>query len=117
MSYQIRERVPLSDLMCCSSESKSMTVKFFAFFRNPDYAGCKEMQWPDTAGSVYELCHQIADRFGPKFRAELLAPDGERISDKSIILVNGRRVEFLDGIHTVLKDTDTVNIFPVVAGG
>ena len=94
-----------------------MTVKFFAYFRDPGYAGCKEMQWPEKAGSVYELCHQIADRFGPRFREELLSTDGEAISDRSIVLVNGRRVEFLNGIQTVLNENDTVQIFPVVAGG
>ena len=94
-----------------------MIVKFFAFFRDSDFAGCKEMLWPEKAGSVYELCHQIADRFGPKFRSELLTPDGNAISDRSFVLVNGRRTEFLDGIHTPLKDTDTVFVFPVVAGG
>ena len=94
-----------------------MTVKFFAYFRDPGYANCKEMQWPEKASSVYELCHQIADRFGQRFREELLTPDGEKISEKAILLVNGRRVEFLDGIHTALKDTDTVFVFPVVAGG
>ena len=94
-----------------------MTVKFFAFFRDADFAGCSEMQWPEEAGSVYELCHQIAGRFGQKFRNELLTPDGEAISDRSFVLVNGRRVEFLNGIHTVLHDTDTVFVFPVVAGG
>lgn len=94
-----------------------MIVKFFAYFRDSDFAGCKEIQWPEKAGSVYELCHQIADRFGPKFGSELLTPDGEAVSDRSIVLVNGRRIEFLDGIHTVLHDTDTVLVFPVVAGG
>lgn len=94
-----------------------MIVKFFAYFRDPGFAGCKEMQWPEPADSVYELCHQIADRFGPAFRAELLTPDGEAICERSIVLVNGRRVEFLDGIRTPLRDTDTVFVFPVVAGG
>lgn len=94
-----------------------MKVKFFAYYRDPDFAGCKEMDWPDNAGSVYDLCHQISDRFGKKFRSELLTPDGEEISDRSIILVNGRRVDFLSGIHTPLTDADTVLIFPVVAGG
>ena len=94
-----------------------MIVKFFAFFRDRDFAGCREMQWPQKADSVYELCHQIADRFGPRFRDELLTADGEAISDRSFVLVNGRRIEFLDGIHTALHDTDTVFVFPVVAGG
>lgn len=94
-----------------------MVIKFFAYFRDPDFAGCKEMQWPEKAGTVLDLCHQIADRFGPKFRSELLTSDGTAISDRSIVLVNGRRIEFLDGIRTSLNDTDTVYVFPVVAGG
>ena len=94
-----------------------MLVKFFAFYRNPEYAGCKETDWPEKCETVYELCHQIADRYGTKFREELLTPDGEEISERSIVLVNGRRVDFLDGIQTPLKETDTVLIFPVVAGG
>ncbi len=94
-----------------------MIVKFFAFFRDEGFAGCKEMQWPEKAGTVYELCHQIAGRFGPAFRDELLTPDGNELSDRSFVLVNGRRIEFLDGIHTALKETDTVYVFPVVAGG
>ena len=94
-----------------------MIVKFFAFYRDPGFAGCKEMEWPEKADTVIGLCRQIADRFGEKFRAELLTPDGEGICDRSIIMVNGRRIEFLDGILTPLKDTDTVLVFPVVAGG
>lgn len=95
-----------------------MKVQFFAYYRDREYAGCKETDWPMEAASVYELCHQIADRYGEKFRNELLTPDGEEIrKDRSIVLVNGRRTEFLEGIRTPLKDTDTVLVFPVVAGG
>ena len=94
-----------------------MTVKFFAFFRGSDFAGCKEIEWAEKAESVYELCHQIADKYGDKFRRELLTEDGEAICDRSFVLVNGRRIEFLNGIHTPLNDTDTVLVFPVVAGG
>ena len=94
-----------------------MTVKFFAYFREPGFAGCKEMEWPQEAGTVIELCRQISDRFGDRFREELLTPDGNDISERSFVMVNGRRTEFLDGINTPLKDTDTVLVFPVVAGG
>lgn len=94
-----------------------MTVKFFAYFRDPDFGGCKEMEWPETAATVIELCHQIADRFGQKFREELLTPDGKEISERSIVMVNGRRIEFLNGPLTELKESDTILVFPVVAGG
>jgi len=94
-----------------------MTVRFFAYFRDRNYAGCKELVWPQEATSIYELLHQISDAYGETFKAELLSPDGEAIGDRSIIMVNGRRAEFIGGIHAPLKDDDTVLIFPVVAGG
>lgn len=94
-----------------------MTVKFFAYFRDPAYAGCKETEWPHDTGTVLELCRQIADAYGDKFRQELLTPEGDGISERSIVMVNGRRIEFLEGTETPLKDTDTVLVFPVVAGG
>ncbi len=94
-----------------------MTVKFFAYYRDPGFAGCKEMEWPVRADTVIELCRQIADRFGDRFRAELLDPDGGAISNRSIVIVNGRRIDFIGGPGAPLKDTDTILIFPVVAGG
>lgn len=94
-----------------------MTVKFFAFYRDPGFAGCKEMEWPGSPETVIDLCREIAERFGDKFRQELLSEDGSEICDRSIVMVNGRRVEFLSGTSTPLKDNDTVLVFPVVAGG
>ena len=35
----------------------------------------------------------------------------------STVLVNGRNIEHLEGKYTALKDSDTVSIFPMVAGG
>ncbi|MDI9568418.1 MAG: MoaD/ThiS family protein [Bacillota bacterium] len=39
------------------------------------------------------------------------------MSDRVIILVNGRNIVHLAGIDTVLGEEDEVSIFPVVAGG
>ncbi len=94
-----------------------MTVKFFAYYRDPGFAGCKEMEWPERADTVIELCRQIADRFGDKFRRELITSDGNGVCERSIVMVNGRRIDFIGGAESPLKDTDTVLIFPVVAGG
>jgi len=94
-----------------------MKVQFFAYYRDAEYAGCKELIWPEKADTLYELLHQIADKYGDTFRKELLTADGESISEKSIIMVNGRRSDFIGGIKAPLKDSDTVNVFPVVAGG
>ena len=93
-----------------------MTVKFFAYLREAKYAGCKEMTCsaPET---VARLGEELSGRFGPAFRGEFFSPDGTALGERVIVMVNGRRVDFLQGLNTPLTDRDTVQIFPVVAGG
>lgn len=93
-----------------------MTIQFFAYLRDPEFAGCKETVWP-WAPTLMELGRQLCKTFGPRFRDEFFSPDGASLGERVIVMVNGRRVEFLDGLDTPLKETDTVLIFPVVAGG
>lgn len=93
-----------------------MTVQFFAYLRDPEFAGCKEMSWPQ-APTLRVLGEQLCERFGTRFRDEFFAPGGTALGERVIVMVNGRRTEFLDGLDTALRDTDTVLIFPVVAGG
>ena len=94
-----------------------MTLKFFAYIRDPDFAGCKEMLWPDPAATLRELGLQLSDRFGNKFRGEFFSPDGSDLGERILVLINGRNVKFLKGLDSELKDSDTVLIYPVVAGG
>ena len=94
-----------------------MTLKFFAYIRDADFAGCKEMPWNDAPKDVRELGEQLSARFGAKFRGEFFTPDGRDLGERIIVLINGRNVKFLQGIDSPLRDSDTVLIFPVVAGG
>ncbi len=93
-----------------------MTIQFFAYYRDPAYAGCKEMIH-SPAPALRELGVQLCHELGPKFRGEFFSPDGQRLGEKVIVMVNGRRVDFLQGLDTPLRETDTVLVFPVVAGG
>jgi len=93
-----------------------MILKFFAYYRDPAFAGCKETVWPPAA-DLRALGEQLSERFGAKFRGEFFSPDGAELGERTIVLVNGRNVRFLQGLDTPLKDSDTVQIFPVVAGG
>ena len=94
-----------------------MNLKFFAYIREPDFAGCKEMAWETPCASVRELGHQLSGRFGSRFHDEFFSPDESALGERIIVMVNGRRTDFLQGIDTPLRDSDTVQIFPVVAGG
>lgn len=93
-----------------------MTVQFFAYLRDPEFAGCRETSWPH-APTLRELGEQLSEAFGARFRGEFFTPGGNALGERVIVMVNGRRAEFLDGLDTALQDTDTVLIFPVVAGG
>lgn len=91
-----------------------MQIKFFAYLR--DYTGCKITDFPYQE-DIYKLAHALCDVYGDKLRGKMLSPDGEDLGEEIIILVNGRHVAHLGGIHAKLMPSDIVSIFPVVAGG
>ena len=93
-----------------------MTIRFFAYYRNPEYAGCREMILP-AASTLRELGEELCRRVGRPFEDEFFSPDRTALGQKVIIMINGRRAEFLQGLDTPLRESDLVQIFPVVAGG
>ncbi len=93
-----------------------MTLQFFAYLRDTEFAGCKTLEWR-AAGTLRELGEELCERFGGKFRREFFSQNGKELGERVIVMVNGRRSEFLKGLDTELKDSDTIQVFPVVAGG
>lgn len=93
-----------------------MKIRFFAYLREKEYAGLKELEGP-AYSDLKELGERLSEKFGDRFRRFYFTPDGEDFGSNAIVFVNGRRAEFLDGIMTKLKEDDVVQIFPVVAGG
>ena len=93
-----------------------MLVKFFAYYRDKDFAGCKETT-VQPVNNLKELGEVLSERYGDTFRNEFFDASGNEIGEKTIVLVNGRRAEFVGGLQAELKDSDIVLIFPVVAGG
>ena len=93
-----------------------MKISFFAYYRNADYAGCREtvLTGPST---LRDLGETLGALYGKKFYEEFFSPDKSALGEKIIVMVNGRRAEFLNGLDTALSDTDKVLIFPIVAGG
>jgi len=91
-----------------------MKVKFFATYRN--ITNRKETDIP-APPDIRALLAWLGETYGEAIRKELLTPDGENIGSNAIILVNGRNIQFLEGIDTTLSESVTISIFPVVAGG
>jgi len=91
-----------------------MLVKFFATYR--DITRRKDLD-VHAVPDVWALLTMLAGRYGSRFRAELIAPDGTDVGVNAIILVNGRNISHLDGKHTRLTEADVISLFPMVAGG
>jgi MoaD family protein len=90
-------------------------VKFFFFVRRA--AGTDAIDVPaSTAPDVQSLMHMLVQKYGPAMRDEVMDERGAVRRDLNI-LVNGRNIEFLDGVQTRLVDTDVVSVLSPVAGG
>jgi len=90
-----------------------MKVKFFATYR--EITRCKDEDIP-APDDVWELLLDLSNRYRG-FRAELISADGADIHEETIILVNGRNIQYLNGKNTLLTEADAVSLFPMVAGG
>ena len=90
-----------------------MRVKFFAYLR--DYTGCPETDIP-LVPTIGDLARILCERYGSRLREKMLTADGE-LGPDIIVMINGRHVSHLGGINAPLNSEDTVQIFPMVAGG
>ncbi|NLA91661.1 MAG: MoaD/ThiS family protein [Synergistaceae bacterium] len=89
-----------------------MKVLFFANIR--DYTGVKETE-ADGPQTIMELLISLAEVYGREFHDEAFE-EGE-ISDRVIVMVNGRHIAHTGGGETPLSNGDTVAIFPIIGGG
>lgn len=91
-------------------------VKAFATVRDVLGGAGKVSVQLEHHTDVKSLMDVLARRFGEKFVQEVLDETG--LPKKTIkIFVNGRDIDFLNGLSTVVKDGDEIALVPPVAGG
>ena len=90
-----------------------MTVKYFGQIREL-VGGLKQEPWRQSEPRVSALLRALGQRH--KLLEKRLW-EGDQLSSTMIILVNGRSIDFLNGIETPLHPDDTVDVFPVEGGG
>jgi sulfur-carrier protein len=92
-----------------------MNVNFYATLRDVTGQKTVDMDLPENA-TVRQLVDAVITRF-PRMRDTLLQKNGD-LWGHVHVFVNGRDTPFLnDQMDTILKSTDTINIFPAVGGG
>ena len=73
----------------------------------------EEVQEGATAGTVLR---KLAAKH-PALAEAVFYPGGERLRGNIGIVLNGRLLDLLDGLETIVRDGDTVTLFPFVDGG
>jgi molybdopterin synthase sulfur carrier subunit len=88
-------------------------VKFFATVR--EVTGVKSVEL--EANTIGALLDVLKDTYGERFTSTVIDTDSGKLKQFYSCMVNGRRIELLDGYETELSDNDAVALFPPVGGG
>ncbi|WP_291766216.1 MoaD/ThiS family protein [Caldivirga sp. UBA161] len=92
-----------------------VTVKFLAIFYEMAKTLRMELNVPDGI-SVRELLNIIDEKVNPNISKTLLNDDSG-LREGYNILINGRAIDYVKGLDTVLKDGDEVVLLPPIGGG
>jgi molybdopterin synthase sulfur carrier subunit len=91
-----------------------MKVKYFAYYRGYTGLRFEDLPAPKTVG---DLLRSLAERYGGVLAEKLISKDGQTLGSDAIVLINGRNIAHLEFLDAPLEESDTVAIFPIVAGG
>ncbi len=72
---------------------------------------------PPNGLSVRDLIDLISHTFNPKFAEAVLDGDGRLRGGEYVVLINGKAIEWLNGLATKLNDNDEVVFLPPAEGG
>jgi molybdopterin synthase sulfur carrier subunit len=67
--------------------------------------------------TVKDLISWMVKTWGDKLSPHLFSSGSDQILPHIRLMVNGRSIEFLNGMETMLRDGDEFLMLPLVAGG
>lgn len=93
----------------------TLSARLFASLR--EQLGRKTVEVDVAVENVDALITWLASRYQPGFKETLIDVATGQVRRGYAILVNGREIEYLNGLKTKLKDGDVVAFFPPIGGG
>ena len=95
-----------------------ITIKVYTIMELKKICGQREFELPVPQGStVKDLLSLMINRWGDQLSTHLYKPGTDSVLPHIRLMVNGRSIEFLKGMETVLQDGDEFQMLPLVAGG
>ncbi len=95
-----------------------ITVKLKTILAMKNILGQPELEVALAEGStVRDLLAWMVNRWGQELSEQLFQPGTDLPLPHLRFMVNGRAIQFLNGLETVLKEGDEFMMLPMVAGG
>ncbi len=88
-------------------------VKFFATVR--EVTGIRAIDL--EADNIREVLDKLIAKYGRKFIDTVINEENMELKRFFSCMVNGKRIELLDGYDTKLTEGDAIALFPPVGGG
>jgi molybdopterin synthase sulfur carrier subunit len=97
---------------------KLIKVKIYTILTLKQILGQREFEVSIQEGStVKDLLSWMIQTWGDKLSPHLFQPESDRVLPHIRLLVNGRDIQFLNGMETTLHDGDEFSILPILTGG
>jgi molybdopterin synthase sulfur carrier subunit len=92
-------------------------VKVYTVLALEEILGQREFEiFIPRRSTVKDLIFWMVETWGDKL-SSLFYPESDRLLPHIRLMVNGRDIEFVNGMETVLEDGDEFMMIPFVAGG
>ncbi len=88
-------------------------MKFFATVR--EITGTAKIE--TDADDIKGLLRLLREKYGSEFEETVIDTDTQELKQFFSCMINGKRIELLDGYNTRLSDGDAIALFPPVGGG
>jgi MoaD family protein len=96
----------------------TVTIKFFATFREITGKREQNMELHEKKTTILDVLNQLSDEYGSSFKEYIFEPSARKSLRPQIsVMVNGQSVRSLEKLRTRIKDGDTIAILPPISGG
>ncbi|HIE15218.1 TPA: MoaD family protein [Candidatus Bathyarchaeota archaeon] len=94
-----------------------LKVQVKAFARIKDVLGSEVELEIHEDMTVGDLLNELIKKYGDAFKRQIFNPETGKLQSYVRILLNGRDIDFLNGLETRLNNGDVLALFPPIAGG